>query len=463
MTRAFVLASLAALTLAACYDDDTAHRSKVGPVEPVAQTPGDPARGYDALVNAPYVSCGIPFDAYTRVAPDAAPSDLPGRRGRNADLPYAATAHVNDDGVELVTSNCLTCHAAEIEGNLIVGLGNEFADFTADPRRLALRSGTYVRGAAETAAWQHWADRIEAIGPYVQTRTIGANPATNLTWALMSHLDAETLEWSDTPRLDPPPADPLPISVPPWWTVAKKNAMFYTTIGRGDHSRFMLLASMLCIGGIDDVEAIIDYAPDIRAYIASLEAPAWPWEIDTGLAAKGEMIYHRGCRECHGTYRGIESYPNLVIALDEIGTDPAYAAEATNGDRDRFYDWVERSPYGNAESAAPAPGYIAPPLDGVWATAPYLHNGSVPSMAALLESPLRPDTWRHTLPRDYDRTAMGWRFEALDQGQSAQPDPALRRRIYDTTFRGYGNGGHTYGDDLTDAERTALIEYLKTL
>ena len=136
----------------------------------------------------------------------------------------------------------------------------------------------------------------------------------------------------------------------------------------------------------------------------------------------------------------VESYPNLVVPLDEIGTDPAYATEQTNGDRDRFYDWVERSPYGDQYAAAPAP-----------------------SMEALLNSRIRPKFWRHADPRDYDQTVMGWRHEALETGQDAEPDPALRRRIYDTTLRGYGNGGHTFSDDLSDADRAALIEYLKTL
>ena len=458
------LASLAALVLAGCYEDETGHRSPIGPVPASEQTPGDPQAGYRALVNAPYVSCGIPYDAYRRLAPDTGPEHaLPGREGRNAELPYAATAHVDENGVEIVASNCLTCHAAEIDGELIVGLGNEFADFTSDPRRLALRAATYVQGDAQTAAWQRWADRIDGIAPYIQTKTVGVNPATNLTWALMSHLDPETLTWSDTPLIDPPPADPLPISVPPWWGMSKKNAMFYTTIGRGDHSRFMLLASMLCIDGTDDVEAITGYAPDVRAWIASLEPPEWPWEIDDSLTGRGEAVYRDACAECHGTYGADESYPNRVYPLGKIGTDPAYATEQTNGDRDRFYQWIEASPYGDAETAAPAPGYIAPPLDGIWATAPYLHNGSVPSMAALLDTALRPQFWRHRAPRDYDRAAMGWAHEALAHGQADEPDPEARRRIYDTTFRGYGNQGHSFGDALTDADRAALIEYLKTL
>ncbi|MGF1444807.1 MAG: hypothetical protein ACFBRM_01240 [Pikeienuella sp.] len=459
------LVGLTTLGLSGCEEDGAegrAYRSEVGPVSVTEQRPGDPEAGYRALINAPYVSCGIPFEAYTRVAgAEAAGPSLPGREGRNAELPYALTAHTNADGVEIVSSNCLTCHAAEIGGDLVVGLGNEFGDFTQDPRRLALQAGNFVRSPAATRAWAHWADRIDAIAPYIQTATVGVNPATNLTWALMARLDPETLTWSETPLIDPPPREPLPVSVPPWWNMRKKSAMFYTTIGRGDHARFMLLASMLCVEGPEEAAEIDAYAPDIRAFIASLEAPDYPWKIDATLAAAGEQIYARDCAECHGT---AERYPNRVYSLEEVGTDPAYALAATDGSRDRFYAWVARSPYGNSESAAPARGYIAAPLDGVWATAPYLHNGSVPSLAALLDSSQRPTFWRHlTEPRRYDQEAMGWRYEALPAGQGADPDPALRSRIYDTTRHGYGNGGHTYGDRLDDAARAALLEFLKTL
>ena len=195
--RGALLLAVAALALAAgCREEDaTEYRSPTGPVPTAEQRPGDPQAGYHALVNAPYVSCGIPLDAFRRLFPETDPaSRLPGREGVNADLPYAFTAHERADGVTVVSSNCLTCHAAEIGGELVIGLGNEFADFTQDPRRLALQAGTYVRGAAETAAWEHWADRVEGIAPYIQTATVGVNPAPNLTWALMAHRDAETLE-----------------------------------------------------------------------------------------------------------------------------------------------------------------------------------------------------------------------------------------------------------------------------
>ena len=208
----------------------------------------------------------------------------------------------------------------------------------------------------------------------------------------------------------------------------------------------------------------MSYAADIRAFIASLEPPAYPFPVDTALAEQGEVIFQRACAECHGTYGETPSFPNTVYPIASVGTDPAYATEATNGDRDRFYEWVARSPYGGVGSAAPAPGYIAPPLDGVWATAPYLHNGSVPSMEALLQSDLRPEYWRHQHEnRQYDQQAMGWRFEGLPSGQDAESDADIRRYIYDTTLRGYGNEGHTYSDEMSEDDRKALLEYLKTL
>jgi mono/diheme cytochrome c family protein len=449
--------------LSACRDEtDHVYRSDIGPVPLVEQRPGDPQAGYDALVNAPYVSCGIPYDAFVRTFPDIDRRDrLPGREGLNADLPYAFTAHETAEGATVVASNCLTCHATRIGDEIVIGLGNEFADFTQDPARLALQAGTFVHGDAETAAWAHWADRIDGIAPYIRTRSVGVNPAPNLTWALMAHRDPETLEWSDAPLIEPPPTDPLPISVPPWWNMRHKTAMFYTTVGRGDHATFMLLASMLCVESEEEFREVDTYAADIRAYLASLEAPDYPFGIDEDLARAGGEIYERACADCHGGENG--TYPNTVYDLDDIGTDPAYALAATDGSRDRFYEWIARSPYGDSESAAPATGYIAPPLDGVWATAPYLHNGSVPSLRALLRPDERPAFWRHSDPRAYDETAIGWQHEAVEHGHSDIKLFEERRKIYDTTLPGYGNEGHRFGEGFTDNEVESLLEYLKTL
>ena len=128
-----------------------------------------------------------------------------------------------------------------------------------------------------------------------------------------------------------------------------------------------------------------------------------------------------------------------------------------------FHEWIERSAFGEAASATPELGYVAPPLDGVWATAPYLHNGSVPTLAALLDSRLRTPCWTWSYDsHDYDFEALGWRASPSQCHQEIE-DEAERAWVYDTSNVGYGNGGHTFGDELSDRDRDALLEYLKTL
>jgi hypothetical protein len=67
----------AALLLTACRDEAATYRSDTGPVPATEQRPGDPDAGYTALVNAPYVSCGIPYDAFTRVVTEVDPTAAP--------------------------------------------------------------------------------------------------------------------------------------------------------------------------------------------------------------------------------------------------------------------------------------------------------------------------------------------------------------------------------------------------
>jgi hypothetical protein len=110
-------------------------------------------------------------------------------------------------------------------------------------------------------------------------------------------------------------------------------------------------------------------------------------------------------------------------------------------------------------------GYQAPPLDGVWATAPYFHNGSVPTLYHVLNSKTRPRIFTRsfqTNEADYDKKQVGWQVRILDETPK-NGTVFDRRKIYDTTQPGRGNMGHTFGDDLTDEQRWAVIEYLKTL
>jgi mono/diheme cytochrome c family protein len=246
----------------------------------------------------------------------------------------------------------------------------------------------------------------------------------------------------------------------------KKHAMFYNGEGRGDHVRYMILASTTCTDSVAEAREIDAWFVDVRAYLASLTPPAYPHPVDGGRTALGEQLFEANCKRCHGTYGEHARYPNKVVALGKVGTDPELA-RAGFTEADRFLDWFGRSFYGELSEAAPALGYVAPPLDGVWATAPYLHNDSVPTLADLLSTADRPPFWRFARNDRgdpvYDPVRVGWAYETLDHGKPGAMSWAERNQIYDTTQTGYGNGGHDFADELTPDERLALIEYLKTL
>ncbi len=439
-------------------------KAETGTVPASTQRSGDPQRGYEVLLGGEYTTCGMPYSAWRRVAERPGSSaTLPGRRGRSADMPYYLSVSEDARGVEIVTNNCLLCHGGLFNGEPVIGLGNERLDFTDDPRELVDAIGTYVSGEDEAAAWRRWAQRVEAIAPYMITDTVGVNPAPNLTLALIAHRDPRTLAWSEEPQIAPPPREPLPVSVPPWWRMSKRHSMFYNAMGRGDHVRLMMMKSLVCTDSVQEAEKIEAAFTHVRAYIASLEAPEYPFAIDRTAAEQGKTAFDDECAGCHGTYGSQSRYPNRVVGLDTVGTDSAYALRAYE-ESDRFMIWFNRSWYGELAEARPAPGYVAPPLDGIWATAPYLHNGSVPTIEALLDSGKRPTYWIRSLDsRDFDEDALGWTYRAVPYGKEGAAGAEERARIYDTTVRGYSNSGHTFGRDLDAAQRRALIEYLKTL
>jgi cytochrome c5 len=453
--------------VAACSAGPVSHgpaegRSLLGVVAAEPQRQGDPAAGYSALVNRGYVSCGVPYSAYTTVYPQVDAADLiPGREGKNAMLAYGYSAFTTSRGVLVVAPNCLYCHAGTIEGKLVIGLGNTDLDFTLDRSEALPLAAALVTDPAERAELATFTERATTVEPATLTATVGVTPADNIAAVLFAHRDPTTLAWLPKPRLTIP-TQVLPVDVPPWWRMKKKNAMFYNAAGRGDHARIMMTASTLCTDSVPEAQAIDAYFPDVAAYVKSLSPPKNPHPTNAPLATRGKGVFQQRCARCHGTYDpGTADYPNLLVGVDEVGTDSTLAVGSSQFASD-FVAWFDRSFYGQIARLEPAPGYVAPPLDGIWATAPYLHNGSVPTLAALLDSSQRPRYWRKT-PGSFDPDAVGLVYEVVDHGQAQEPFAALRKTLYDTTLLGYGNGGHTYGDALSADDRAALIEYLKTL
>jgi hypothetical protein len=189
----------------------------------------------------------------------------------------------------------------------------------------------------------------------------------------------------------------------------------------------------------------------IEQWLLDVQPPPYPFAIDKALAAQGGAIYDAQCAQCH---RPGGARTGTVIPLEEVGTD-----------RHRLDMWTEQAAttYNRYADGYPwdfgafrkTNGYVAVPLDGVWLRAPYLHNGSVPSLDELLEPVARR---RPTFYRGYDvydRTRLGF----VSDGDAA----ALGGILYDTKVPGNGNAGHLYGTDLSAAQKKALLEFLKTI
>ncbi|MCW5891207.1 MAG: hypothetical protein KIT14_11735 [bacterium] len=457
------------------------------------QETGDPALGRDLLLGGDYMTCGIPYKVWELTPEIIAGSygnaadapRIPGRPGDNAALPYFLNVfEAPDSGARVVAANCLMCHGSEFDGTFHLGLGNATADFTAGAGGAA--TGIDLTDAfmdllglddAERAQLQKIAGRGAALSGLTRMRTVGMNPAELFAVILMVHHDRDTLAWSDEPLapLTPrdhqgqPLADPrLTSDPPPWWRVHKKNALFYNGMARGDHRGTMALATSVCVDDVARAQQVDEQFRHIQAYVASLRAPAYPRAIDTALAAKGKPLFERDCAICHGTYADSdehESYPNLLFPLDAIGTDPA-VAEAGTVHSPELVAWYNGSFYGGVTRMVPDDpfaGYMAPPLDGIWATAPFFHNGSVPTVELVLNSRARPAYWRRVDQdsRHFDEDALGWPWVASEVPQAAAP-AAERKYVYDTTYWSQSNAGHPFGDHFTADERRAVIEYLKT-
>ena len=461
------LVALAIVVVSACGtepgvgDDDSSTTPPYPEIPSDTQRAGDPAKGYDYLLNGGYVTCGLPKS----IAPSGSAADrIPGRTGDNALLPYYWSAATSKEGVRVVSANCLMCHAGRINGQVVVGLGAADVDFTKSQLTLVNAAGGLISDPTEKAEWQRFRDRIAAIDDWSKPLTIGTNPADSFTAVLMAHHDPETLAWSNEPLVELPPKIVIPVDTPPWWRMNKKHAMFYTGAGRGDHARIMMAASLLCTDSVDEAKAIDQAFVDVRAWIEEgLAAPKWPWSVDMNLASRGQAVFEATCSKCHGTYGEGGKYPNQLVPIADVGTDPTLAAGETEF-AGRYVEWFASSFWGETSRMEPQQGYVAPPLDGIWATAPYFHNASVPTLEGVLEPSARPTYWTRTFDSvDYNQGAVGWNYTKLDHGQAAEPTVNARVKIYDTTLVGYGNGGHSFAEDLSGADKTALLEYLKTL
>jgi mono/diheme cytochrome c family protein len=249
----------------------------------------------------------------------------------------------------------------------------------------------------------------------------------------------------------------------------------------------------------------LDAIGRLQKWLLTRRPDPWPkaeWPIDAAKAARGAVLYKQYCLACHGwsgaskdhvgerndDFSAPCSVPQDIASkqCEQQGKDVPYGdcvgmvkplndggPSALNTDAYRLNSYTYDLAANQGMLYAGEPyrfrhfrktfGYANLPLDGIWLRAPYLHNGSVPTLRLLLE-PSSPKAATHR-PQgfyrgndNYDPVNVGfvWNVPAGD-GRSYFP--------YDTHVIANGNGGHegpAYGTDLPKTDKDALVEYLKT-
>jgi mono/diheme cytochrome c family protein len=218
--------------------------------------------------------------------------------------------------------------------------------------------------------------------------------------------------------------------------------------------REVVISSALGDGGRASAPNFFESMDRVERFLRSSRAPASPYAPDPVLVEKGAALFTEQCAECHGK-DGARTLS--VIPLDEVGTDRHRTDMWTIAARNAYNNYNQGYDYG-FKSFQKVEGYITETLDGLWLTGPYLHNGSVPTVADLLvPAASRPKAFvRGITVLDSER--IGFVAPACVPGEKLETG-----YCYDTTEAGNSPEGHEYGTTLPSEDKAALIAYLKTL
>ena len=247
-----------------------------------------------------------------------------------------------------------------------------------------------------------------------------------------------------------------PTDMPSIWNLQKyksEKGMFLNFAGDSHDPYSVIMDSAMGLLGAapHNKNDFLGQVKWLHEYLGAQRAPKFPFPIDDSKASRGKALFDANCAQCHASER-----TGTRIPVNQVGTD-----------RNRLDSWNKQAAIaankvvrdmglerkGLVEETLD--GYIAAFLDGIWLRAPYLHNGSVPSLRDLLEPvEQRPKVFF----RGYDV------YDSVKGGFVTQGLEAERVGTrYQVSDKGNGNQGHTYGTALSPEEKDLLVEYMKTL
>ncbi len=352
---------------------------------------------------------------------------------------------VTDD--QRYVMNCFACHGGNLFGATYPGAPNTtyaLETLTEEVRKIKLSLGKPLGHMDVGSVFM-------PLG-----KTVGSSNAVMFGVALMNFRDKDL-----NVHVDRAPAEMVhhDMDAPPWWHFHRKHHMYIDGFAEKGHRglmQFMLVRQ----NGPEQFKNWEKDFSQVYEFISALRPPKYPLPIDQTKSQRGKLVFQNNCASCHGTYGKDSSYPEIRVPIDDIGTDRVRLDALSPKYREHYgKSWFAN--LGGQDTLANVDGYIAPPLDGIWASAPYLHNGSVPTLWHMLHPEERPKLWRRiALGLDTDR--MGLNIDSTSE-MPRRLKPAERRWYFDTTQPGKSATGHDYPSALDENEKGDLLEYLKTL
>lgn len=302
-------------------------------------------------------------------------------------------------------------------------------------------------------------------------------------WSVVKNMLADHLENKDSS--DFPKEVGGPINTPVLWGFDQSKRIFWMGVTNSMEERNLAQGIALVTDYNNDTyETTISLRKlhQISEYSKKITPPVWDetvlGPIDQVKATLGKALYKTNCLSCHASSSNMTTASFTYNYMD-VGTDPEYykGQVASFYGKDLFKDvltpWLKKvkaASYQREKITNPnlfeynrtpvfweAPSGNKPearPLYGAWASAPFLHNGSVPSIMQLLTKPTDRVTSFYVGSTEYDTANLGFKDEQLYFSYQLQTTCA--------TCTGNSNQGHDFGTSLSKEEKLELIEFLKS-
>lgn len=387
----------------------------------------------------------------------------------NNDDKISGLHEVEHKGHKIGVMGCVVCHSGRAAGQFVIGLGNKNIDvwkMGTDVNQIEKHWKNSVPSIFKDDSYRDMEDAALAFSSYLGNTRLG-----NLTQGLVPI--SFIRGWFYRIHKEAVPQD-MPkgqVKVPFLWGYGEKRKVGQFCDGYGDGNEVGWAIAVELAAG-QTPEAVRGYYEKVKAAEHKLEfllPPAYPFEVDQSLADSGRQVFNQSCSSCHGQYsRDAEGHPvfqsPMWISSEVVRTD----IDRVAGHSADFNRLVNTSPLSDIiRYNKDQHGYFAPRLEGIWARFPYLHNGSVPTLADLLETPAsRPKAFslkRAGEKERFDRKRMGLTVPAADQDRLAFEGRNGARDVYWTERVGHSNQGHDFAAGLNSGQKLALLEYMKTL